>query len=322
MSPNNILWVDNGASGTGSGTPGTPYNSLEAALEAAPGRYSPEDPGLAIMLIGGHSAYGRIDLGDYTGIDFNLAIIGRSIRPQFQILDEVESSPYTISTSYNNKLYLSSIDITNSTEPGAYCQGGPESGLWLDNMTITETTGGAVVANSCPLSIHKSIIYNNVGPGIRITGNSSLHIESSLITNNSDTGVRAENSSNIDLTYSTIVNNPTSNITCSSDITGAIRNSIIINPSSISDNIDCQNITATADDGNVANATINKEEVSFIDLRSWFLNIEHGDLHLSDTGQMFFKDKATWNIGDSLYDVDGDPRPGIDGGPTYPGADE
>jgi hypothetical protein len=53
---------------------------------------------------------------------------------------------------------------------------------------------------------------------------------------------------------------------------------------------------------------------------SWFVDIMAGDFHL-DTPPAAVSTSAQWTTGDPSIDIDGDPRPNVDGTPDYAGAD-
>jgi hypothetical protein len=53
----------------------------------------------------------------------------------------------------------------------------------------------------------------------------------------------------------------------------------------------------------------------------WFVNSGFGDLHLSNIAPISIAAAASWSEGDPLFDVDGDPRPTLDGSPDFAGAD-
>jgi hypothetical protein len=53
----------------------------------------------------------------------------------------------------------------------------------------------------------------------------------------------------------------------------------------------------------------------------WFVSTPAANYHLTPEGAATFADYAVWNTGDPLTDIDGDPRPGVDGAPDFPGAD-
>lgn len=53
----------------------------------------------------------------------------------------------------------------------------------------------------------------------------------------------------------------------------------------------------------------------------WFAAVSAGDFHLQNQGLVLFADVAEWHAGDASTDIDGDPRPLVDGTPDFAGAD-
>jgi hypothetical protein len=53
----------------------------------------------------------------------------------------------------------------------------------------------------------------------------------------------------------------------------------------------------------------------------WFSNYAAGNFALQNDGLTLFADVAQWTTGDPPIDIDGDPRPAVDGTPDYAGAD-
>lgn len=316
----NIWWVDNGVT-DGTGAPNDPFPTIADAIDAASAAVSTDGAG-AIMLLGGGLSYDRLNLDfNEDPIDFNLAIIGQAARPR---LEGAALPGYVITAPPGVELYLDGLEIIGGAMNALSCNGddGSESGVWLDDVVVTgvaaSSSYAAINSDGCALSIRNSSIYGNSNDGVRVVSGAPLTIESSFIANNAGPGVEVDGGL-VDIRYSTIVDNGNSwNIHCT-DASGSIRNSIVLDPSS--GNIDCRGVSAGTPDGSVTNANLG-QLVSLSSLDLWLTNIDYGDLHLTDRGQTIFADRATWRLGDGLYDIDHQLRPGVDGGPTYPGADE
>lgn len=316
IEPGNVWWVDNdpGCGGLSNGSAAAPFCSFTAALTAAESGVEADEAG-AIMVVGGHDPYDALDLSAGS-FDFDLAIIGRSIRPRFR---SDATTGYVIAAHPGTHLYLENLDIVG-TRPGVRCPGGPDSGLWLDGVTVTGVDSGsfgAVVSNGCRTSIRRSSIHDNAGTGVFADGDAEVLVESSFITNHPGAGIELQEAQ-LDLVYSTVIGRAGPGLHCTG-VSGHVRNSIVVGVTSGA--LSCSGVTAGEDEGNVTNTTLGGE-VTLAELTSWFPGIEYGDLHLSHGGRDKFADRATWTLGDSLYDIDGQLRPGIDGGPTYTGADQ
>lgn len=130
-------------------------------------------------------------------------------------------------------------------------------------------------------------------------------------------GIDVDNS-NVRVLYATIARNDelsVDSIRCSGG-TVDVRNSIVVGRDA--DSIDCPGITITnsALDEDIGS----NDNVGPADL-AWFIDATGGDFHLSATGTTVFADIAQWQSGDPTTDIDGDPRPMMDGAMDYAGAD-
>ena len=96
------------------------------------------------------------------------------------------------------------------------------------------------------------------------------------------------------------------------------RNSII--GTAIGDSTDCPRLVASysAFDQSVAGA--GNVDLGTFEL-GWFDDFVGIDPHLTKAGEAVFADVAEWNDGDPPADIDGEPRPNMDGAPDYAGAD-
>ena len=102
-------------------------------------------------------------------------------------------------------------------------------------------------------------------------------------------------------------------LVCTDSATVSIRNSLVVSywgP----DWIDCPTAVLAA---SVRPEDVGQPPGDFV----WFENHVAGDLHLRPEGAAVFADYAQWNTGDPATDIDGDPRPRVDGTPDFPGAD-
>lgn len=334
MNPDNIWWVNNSpdcASASSAGTQAAPYCTLDEALSAADNATGSGGSG-AIMLLGEGDPYEHLNLSESNidmvpgkNIDFNLAIIGQYGNHRFQ---STATSGYVIETQPNVHLYLENISITDSERPGIRCLASENSGLWLDDVVITRIgsaagSGATVFSNGCHTTIRHSRIYNNGKPGIHAQNGSSLEVTSSFLAGNTGANIQLNDSTTtFEISHSTIIaaNAELETIQCE-DSSGTVQNSVLLDPTENDPDCSTTSLDEPDDFGNVTNSNIGIE-MNPATLESLFSAIEHGDLHLSDEGRMTFRDRATWTLGDSLYDIDGERRPGIDGGTTYPGADE
>ena len=107
-------------------------------------------------------------------------------------------------------------------------------------------------------------------------------------------------------------------------LTVDIRNSIIVSQGGTPpDELSCPSATITysATEG-VVGGDGNDAVGPFPAMPAdWFMSYAAGDFHLAAEGLTVFADVALWQTGDPLTDIDGDPRPAVDGTPDYAGAD-
>jgi hypothetical protein len=151
--------------------------------------------------------------------------------------------------------------------------------------------------------------------GVRVTGtNGELRLRNCTISTTSSIGVRVGSGAAAQVLYSTLVRTGTSNVAMdcpTAPYTVDIRNSIILSAGAASE-LSC--VGATELD-NAREAQVGELDPL------WFVDLVNDDLHLSELGAETFAERGIWRSGDPPVDIDGDPRPAVDGAPDYPGAD-
>ncbi|MCX4239113.1 hypothetical protein [Paraliomyxa miuraensis] len=179
----------------------------------------------------------------------------------------------------------------NADDVGLVVDGGQ---AWVDRTRIVQNSGGGLVAqNAAELTLRNCF----VGGGTDVIGVEVVDASASVL-------------------YSTISASTfgmTPALSCTTPLAVDVRNSIIVSQGGTSpDELSCAaaTIVATATEANVGPFSA-----------GWFVNFNGGDYHLTASGTSAFADVANWNTGDPSTDIDGDPRPSIDGTADHAGAD-
>ncbi len=177
---------------------------------------------------------------------------------------------------------------------------GTGSRAWLDRSRIVQNTGGGIVADGDAEVTARNCFVgdgtNNGSHGFEI-GSSSAHLVSSTV------GAGFGNFEDVFPIY------------CSGSVEMTFRNSFLVSfdgPSEIScPAATVANTALIPGNGNVALGDVGI---------NWFVELETGNFHL-DTPPQMLATTALWTAGDPPTDIDGDPRPAVDGIPDYAGPD-
>lgn len=221
-------------------------------------------------------------------------------------------------------LYLDGVQVVNASGDGVACSG---TSVWLDDSSVRNNSQvGMDVSGGCAAHLRRSVVASNQGGGIDIAGG-SLHLRAVAIGRNGDAlsstlGGIGFNGTAIDITYSTIVGNQAmtaarGSLFCAGGESGEIRNSIIVGTGDSIDGCAALAFNNNAvDDAGIGGANDNVGPT----MAGWFVNLGMNDYHLTTAGETTFMDIATWQPGDPLTDVDGDPIP--TDMPSFPGYDQ
>lgn len=208
-----------------------------------------------------------------------------------------------------------------------------------------QTIGGAGanpnlrIEDSATVFLHRMLINTNAdpdGPGVEVSG-ARLHAQRSRIINNSGGGLGATggavvelegcfvsgapavapavtaNASDLAIRYSTLVRgfnagNPV--LTCTSPTSTTLVDSIVVNETPAGGmELSCPGASVVTS----ALETTN-------DASPWFDGVASGNFDLTPAGEAQFSNIAEWNTGDPPTDIDGSPRPTVDGTPDVAGA--
>ena len=170
---------------------------------------------------------------------------------------------------------------------------------WLDRVQLVRNDMGARLDGGA-----QAVFRNSTGG--YLTGGSYIAIYAA--------------DASIEVLYSTLIGDAASgqSLLCGPSATVLARNSIVGNYEG--NPIECAqaeiSCSLTTDDFPGAG----NQNVGSLDT-AYFVNYSTGDFHLNPSYAGTFAGIAQWQPGDPLTDLDGDPRPAIDGASDYAGAD-
>jgi hypothetical protein len=234
--------------------------------------------------------------------------------------------------------YDESISITNGSTIAILAAPGESPG-WVQtntaNPTLSVSAGTTVLLADLELSsgndvgislssanafLQRSRIVDNAGGGISATAGSDVRVENCFVGgDNNDVDAVDVQSSDATIVASTLATSTfgtNAGLLCNAASNVHLRNSIVVTRGGgPGTELAC---SLDTDQGNATEA----EAGAFPAMTSeWFLNYTQGDFHLQNGGLVDFAGIATWQAGDPLTDIDGDPRIAIDGQTEHAGAD-
>lgn len=213
--------------------------------------------------------------------------------------------------------------------PGLRVQGAGTT-LYVDGLRVAGNTGGRGLEVEEALAwMDRSHIVQNSGGGVLASSTAELVLRNSFVGGANNAAAVDIEGSTARIDFSTLGGDTISatGLSCTSPDSVEVRNSIIVAlgiDATGGFDVACSlaDITFTATEapfvgmGNVALG-----ELSLMTPNEWFVGYAVGDFHLNDDGLTLFADVAQWQAGDPPTDIDGDPRPTLDGTPDFAGAD-
>lgn len=297
-----VVWVDNGEICPGQGTMADPNCSLAQAVSNVTAGEN-----VVIRLAGTGTPYTE---NVVFAEDAVVAIIGED-GPTLSGVPGVNSPSIALQAGI---VYLGKVRINdNDRTHGLDCDG---ARVWLRNGEARGNDGyGVYSSGPCDLVISRSSIHHNLGGGVRALGGKAA-IDNTAIALNGD-GSRGPGLNlqfaEVDLVYDTIVGNAApgtaDNIACL-DVTGVVRNSIVVGTGLASIDLDC--FTLDYDYNAIDTNGFTGPEGKLIGDpydAGWFQNPAVGDFRLQSPDLTPFGDVALWQEGDPPFDADGTPRP-------------
>ena len=279
-----VVYVDDQPACPGTGTEQDPFCSIQDAIDLV------GDGGMGTIRVAPHDGAGYVE-GVQTLPNQVIGILGNGGLAVVSAPAEGATSVLSVPDD-STSVYVARVVLRGSTmAPALSLEGGH---LDMQASRLSQNPGGSLY----------------VGPG------ASAYVDNSMIATTTYTGGRGidVDGGQVVVSYTSLVIgaiDPT--IVCTPGSTVEIRDSIVLNMWS-GNELDCEIFVFEA---NVTTAEVGQPPYDFI----WFENQFAGDLHLRPEGAAVFADYAQWNAGDPATDIDGDPRPRVDGTPDFPGAD-
>ena len=221
-------------------------------------------------------------------------------------------------------LYVEAMAIAQGPGNGLYCEFGD---LHAARVVVDGNAGAGVRTKTCTVSLTEVVVSDNAEGGLDLGSGTKATVVNSFIVGNgsgsSPMGGIGLSLSVLDASYLTVVDNNTVDgdaLQCSGGVYGSVRNSILLAFSgSAVTTMACANLDFEGNAGDVDLGASNTF-VGAVD-PDWFVDRAGGDYHLSADGAFVFEGAAVWREDDPPADIDGDPRPAVDGSPDFPGAD-
>ena len=186
----------------------------------------------------------------------------------------------------------------NANDVGLRVDGGR---AWVDQSRIVQNTGGGILAENA----------------------AELTLRSSFVGGNEDVDAIFIDGSRLDMLYTTGGGGngafgEARALSCAAGSDVTVRSSIIV---AIDDVPELACIGATITNTATETAVVGSGNQALGPIQAtWFTNYAQGDFSLADPPTAVAM-TAVWTTGDPLTDIDGDPRPAVDGTPDYAGAD-
>ncbi len=314
--PNNALWVDKSASCNGAnGSEGSPYCEIQDAV-ATVGKNEPTI--VWVVPSGVYESKVTIEPSRIIAIRSSSAADARI---------EVDGTDALLVNQGSTTL-LDQVQIGYPSEDrGIVCSGGS---LWADDSSVVNRNDlGIDGMSGCELVFRRSQISRNAGGGIQISGG-SLRLENSFVVANGGGfseigGIATSQGTEPQPLYRSVISNLAQDelqlsMGCTPDTSGVVRNSILLGSTGGGASFECGGLEYeynALDNGKIGGT--NTHIADGLD-PAWFVKPQTGDFHLKP-GDTTFKDVALWVNDDPSGDIDGDPRPTVDGTVDYAGAD-
>ena len=193
-------------------------------------------------------------------------------------------------------LYMDGIQIRGSDGPGLRVSG---AYAWVDRSRIVQNSGGGVVAEA----------------------GAELVLRNCFVGGNVEANVVELQGATAEVLYSTLGAGlgVTTSLACDAPSTVTVRNSLITSRSAdvevVCTGLDASYTAAEALLDGTSNVALGDMDVA------WFDGFNAGDFGLTAMHPAAVDTSAQWTVGDPPTDIDGDPRPAVDGTPDFAGAD-
>lgn len=222
----------------------------------------------------------------------------------------------------DSKLYLSRLRVTGTASVGLSCIDAPY--FALDDVVMHDLVGNGVFAGKCTMKARRSELVRNDG-GFHIDQNATVRLENSVVAGVTlQPALKVMSNGQLDLLYTTVGLQggvASGLLYCIDSAQVTIRNSALL-AGGLGDYIDCTgalnasySVTTEADLAGEAVVTVMPNIVP-----AAFDDWAGSKLLLAGDGA-YLKDVARWTTSDPKTDVQGAPRPDVDGAMDVAGAD-
>ena len=223
--------------------------------------------------------------------------------------DQANTSPLVVSGMGATAILQGVVLTARNLRPGLRVNNSGQ--VWVDRARIIENGGGGVVVEQDAEAVLRNCFIGGNewrGNAVSVVQGRARVLYSTLMGVGNFQGLRCDDATSV-----------------------VVRNSIIVtfdNPNVNGDTmgIDCSgtvvDITSTATDSIFpGTGNVSVGQMLYDNPDAWFVDYANEDFHLENDGPDVFADIAQWQPGDPLVDIDGDPRPNIEGSSDHAGAD-
>jgi hypothetical protein len=193
---------------------------------------------------------------------------------------------------------------------------GASTVVYLEHLLLRVSGEGPAIDVSAGTLVGTRLqLRQNAGGAIALTDGANLSLVNSIVGSISPFATALSvTESTADLLHVTLVGSSAPALSCDAPLSVTLRNTIVLE-AWIGPELECDEavLVNSATEAEVGDFTTNGP--------NWFVSLGASDFHLTPEGAAAFDGLGQWNTGDPLTDIDGDPRPGVDGAPDFPGAD-
>jgi hypothetical protein len=193
---------------------------------------------------------------------------------------------------------------------------------YVRGLRFSQNTDVGIFVDGASVWLDRSEVVGNDGGGIVLTNGASARLRNCFVGGADALAAIDVDSSSLDLLYSTVggVAFTSPALACSSGMTVAVRNSILVAQDPSIEEIQCSAADVTysvteAAFGGAGNASVGNMNTN------WFGGFAGGDFSVTGNIPDEVLTTAQWQLGDPPTDIDGTARPDADGTADVAGAD-
>ncbi|MBL4686969.1 MAG: hypothetical protein JKY37_20405 [Nannocystaceae bacterium] len=190
--------------------------------------------------------------------------------------------------------------------------------VFLHRMLINannDPDGPGIEVNGARLHAQRSRIINNSGGGVGATGSATVELENCFVSASSDPSVAPAltfASSDVEVRYSTMRRG----FNAGSPVVQCAGGNFVLVDGIVVNETPAGGMELSCPGASVVTSALETTN----DASPWFDGVASGNFDLTPAGEAQFSNIAEWNTGDPPTDIDGSPRPTVDGTPDVAGA--